>query len=160
MSRFEILPSPESNYDSLIEVLYATATARLDEALGLQVEGTRYFHVWEEHFHDIPNSLVAFKLAQDYENVIEEGGEHFDVILPAISLRLNEAGLLNQARPLMTASPWFIISTKKYDPAHRYIINRETIPRLESSPEPALHDLDSKLMTYKIIPFRMQEQTA
>ncbi len=152
------IPSPEFGDDSLFEAMYATAAGRLEEGIDLQVRSER--HVWQDFFSEFNHELVGFTLVAERDRYFKKRPEHFDVFLPVSQVELGESGLISSVELQATEEPYFVVSTRKYDLEHRYIVNRQTVSELNSAPDVELHDLDLKMRSYLVASLAREKRSA
>jgi hypothetical protein len=151
--------SPES-YGLSFEFLYGTVAGRLQEALALQAANPRYKHVWIERFPHLKGDFASFTLTNNYEELIHQGGEQFDVAISVTDVILDEAKVLADVKVAEGTDAILVFSTSPYDIRHRYHVTPHNMEAIGNMTEPELTDVEGKLLTYDIVPFRIQKETA
>lgn len=145
--------------DGSFEFLLGIASARLQEALQKQMRNPDYLTVWLDHFPGRPENFASFTLARGLEHLAEADAEYFDVAISVTATSLDDQKRLASAEIAEGDEACMVFSTKRYDPEYQYVLTPDTAAAVAWA-NPILQDLDSKLFTYDIVPFRAHEQSA
>jgi hypothetical protein len=138
--------------------VYGLAAARLQEAFWLRATNPHYKHAWLENYPGDATDYVAIALTSNYDEFMSGRAERIDIALPVTHHEFDEDGALKSAVIAETDTARLIVATRDYDLTHRYVVSASSI--VETGIEGSeLYDLQSKLIGYDIVPFRIEKQS-